>query len=85
MLFICHSLQCPSPIKVFRFSHPLYYHIFVLDIVAFLSSVLSRPCPRYSFAEQILLSRPCPREDKKEKKESTDDEDENEDENELCD
>ena len=30
----------------------------------FLSSVLSRPCPRYSFAEQILLSRPCPREGK---------------------
>ena len=27
-----------------------------------LSSVLSRPCPRYSLAERILLSRPCPRE-----------------------
>ena len=33
--------------------------------VMVLSSVLSRPCPRYSFAEQILLSRPCPREGKK--------------------
>ena len=55
----------------YSFSFGKYGHIshkssassqhFVLGILTPLSSVLSHPCPRYLFGEQIVLSHPCPR------------------------
>ena len=65
-LAISPSSNCRTSVLHARFVYTLMSNL-ILMLQApcetpVLSSVLSRPCPRYSLAERILLSRPCPRE-----------------------